>query len=174
MAVQVVISTTRVPVTTKPDSLQKLPVIGWREWVALPDLACDRIKVKVDTGARSSALHAFNIVEFEKDGENWVRFDIHPRQRQKEPVITTEAKVLEHRLVKSSNGKTTRRPVIITNVKWQSMTWRIELTLANRDAMGFRMLLGRQAVRGKMLVDPGGAFYGGKPARRKKKPTPKN
>lgn len=163
----------RATVTTNSDSLRKLPVIGWREWLALPDLACDRIKVKVDTGARSSALHAFNIVEFENDGDSWVRFDIHPRQRKKEPEITTEAKVLEYRSVKSSSGKASNRPVIITNVKWQGLTWPIELTLANRDSMGFRMLLGREAVRGRMLVDPGGSYYGGKPARRKKKKTPK-
>ena len=154
--------------TTNADSSQKLPVIGWREWVGLPQLGCKRIKVKVDTGARTSALHAFQIEEFKKGEETWIRFEIHPRQRLEEPVISTEAKLLEYRSVRSSSGKETNRPVIITKVRWRDKTWPIELTLANRDSMGFRMLLGREAIRGRMLVDSSGSFRGGKPTVRKK------
>ena len=148
------------------------PVIGWREWVELTELGCGKIKVKVDTGARSSALHAFNVKEFEKDGETWVKFDVHPDQDSGKKTISTEAKVLEYRKVKSSSGKATLRPVIVTTITLMAEAWQVELTLANRDEMGFRMLLGRQAIRGRFLVDTGNSFYGGKPKRKKKKPSP--
>lgn len=150
-------------------NIKDLPVIGWREWVKLPDLGVSRIKVKVDTGARSSALHVFDLSEFSNRGEPWVRFKIHPAQRSKKNIVETEAKVLEYRLIKSSSGKATKRPVIITNVQLLGLTWPVELTLANRDEMGFRMLLGRQAARLNFLVDPGGSYYGGKPRRKKKR-----
>lgn len=150
-------------------NIKDLPVIGWREWVELKELGCGKIKVKVDTGARSSALHAFNVKEFEKDGETWVRFDVHPDQDSAKKTISTEAKVLEYRNVKNSGGRATKRPVIITQIKLLDLTWPVELTLANRDEMGFRMLLGRQAMRRRFLVDPGGSYYGGKPKRKKKK-----
>ena len=145
-----------------------IPVIGWREWVDLTELGCGEIKVKVDTGARSSALHAFNVKEFEKDGQTWVKFDVHPDQDSSKRTISTQAKVLEYRKVKNSGGKATMRPVIETTVSLMSEAWPVELTLANRDEMGFRMLLGRQAVRGRFLVDPGNSYYGGKPKRKKK------
>ncbi len=139
---------------------QLLPVLGWREWIALPDLGVDRIKAKIDTGARSSAIHAFNIKRFERDGVRWVRFGIHPRQRSAKGEVVVEAPVLEYRRVKSSGGHETNRPVILTTVAWNGLAWEVELTLASRDAMGFRMLLGRQAIRGRMVVDPGGSFLG--------------
>lgn len=140
-------------------------LMGWREWVKLPDLGVSRIKAKVDTGARSSSLHSYEISPFERDGVEWVRFQIHPRQRSITQTIDAEAKVLEYRSIRSSNGKVDLRPVIITDVSWMGMTWPVELTLASRDAMGFRMLLGRQAVRNRFLVDPGGSYRGGKPGR---------
>lgn len=146
-----------------------LPVIGWREWVGLPDLGVKTIKVKVDTGARSSSLHAFDLVQFERDGEQWVRFKIHPVQRKRDTVVEAEAKTLEVRSIRSSSGKASLRPVIITSVQLLGFTWPVELTLANRDEMGFRMLLGREAFRGRFLVDAGSSWYGGKPAVRKKK-----
>jgi hypothetical protein len=152
-------------VKTERKFRKKLPIVGWREWVGLPELGCRRIKAKVDTGAKTSALHAFNIEEFERSGEAWVRFDIHPRQRAEEPVVSAEAKVLEYRIVRSSNGKESRRPVILTNLHWRDKKWPIELTLANRDSMGFRMLLGREAMRGRVLVDSESSFCGGKPVR---------
>jgi len=146
-----------------------LAVIGWREWVRLPDLGIKKIKAKVDTGARSSSLHAFDLIEFERDGEKWVRFNVHPVQRKSTPTIEVEAKILEYRSVRSSSGKSTRRPVIITNVELLGVTAAVELTLANRDEMGFRMLLGREAFRTRFLVDAGNSYYGGQPRRKKKR-----
>lgn len=151
------------------DKKSDLPVIGWREWVGLPDLGIKTIKAKVDTGARSSSLHAFDLEEFDRDGDNWVRFKIHPVQRKNERTIEAEAKVLEYRSVRSSSGKAARRPVIVTNVELLGATWPVELTLANRDDMGFRMLLGREAFRRRFLVDAGKSYYGGKPKRKKKR-----
>ena len=126
-----------------PDRL----IVGWREWVSLPDLGIERIKVKVDTGARSSSLHAYDLQEFERGGERWVRFKVHPAQRNSAQVVQ----------------------VIVTNIALLGFTWPVELTLANRDAMGFRMLLGRQAFRRRFLVDGGRSYYGGKPKRKKSK-----
>lgn len=145
-----------------------LPVIGWREWVGLPDLGIPLIKVKVDSGARSSSLHAFALHAFKRDGVSWVRFQVHPVQRSNEAVVAVEAEVLEYRSVRSSSGKSTLRPVILTRVSLLGHTWPIELTLAGRDEMGFRMLLGREAFRGRFLVDAGNSYYGGKPKRIKR------
>jgi hypothetical protein len=145
-----------------------LPVIGWREWVGLPDFGIKTIKVKVDTGARSSSLHAINLQEFERDGVKWVRFQVHPVQRKNDIAIELEAMVLEFRSVRSSSGKAAMRPVIVTNVELLGVTWPVELTLASRDKMGFRMLLGREAFRQRFLVDAGNSYYGGKPKRKKK------
>ena len=138
--------------------------IGWREWVALPDLGVARIKTKIDTGARSSALHAFAVERFRRRGQDMVRFAIHPLQRSKREV-TAEAVMVDERVVKSSNGVQAIRPVIITLLEVLGESWPIEVTLATRDAMGFRMLLGRQAVRGRFLIDPGRSYLAGKPAR---------
>ena len=146
----------------------RLPIIGWREWVGLPNLGIKKIKAKVDTGARSSSLHAFDMQIFERDGEKWVRFQIHPIQRKDAKIVEAEAKVLEFRSVRSSSGKAAVRPVILTTVELLGISWPIELTLASRDKMGFRMLLGREAFRGKFLVDAGRSYFGGKPIRKKK------
>lgn len=142
-----------------------LPVIGWREWVGLPDLGVTAIKAKVDTGARSSSLHTVDPEQFERDGEPWIRFTVHPVQRKNTRPIQTEARVIEFRSVRSSSGRATLRPVILTHVTLLGTTWLAELTLANRDAMGFRMLLGREAFRGRFVVDAGGSYYGGKRSR---------
>jgi len=146
----------------------QLPVIGWREWVGLPDLGIQTIKAKVDTGARSSSLHAYDLDRFERDGHEFVRFKVHPVQRKSIDVVETEARILEYRSVRSSSGKATMRPVVITNVALLGQVWPVELTLANRDEMGFRMLLGREAFRGRFLVDAGRSYYGGKPKRARK------
>lgn len=148
---------------------QRLPVIGWREWVALPELGITTIKVKVDSGARSSSLHAYEVRTFERDGKKWVHFKVHPLQRSTKKTVVVEAEVLEFRSVKSSSGVAQMRPVIITEIELLGERWPVELTLASRDNMGFRMLLGREAFRGKFLVDGGKSYYGGKPERRKKK-----
>jgi len=155
---------------------QPLPTIGWREWISLPSLGVSSIKAKIDTGARSSALHAFDLEYFEQDGQRMVRFNIHPLQRNAKSTVPATAPLLEFRKVKSSGGHETRRPVILTPVQALGRQFEIELTLASRDTMGFRMLLGRQAVRGRFLVDPGHSYLGGRPTpvRRKiKKQTKK-
>ena len=141
----------------------ELPIIGWREWVELPDLGVRSIKAKVDTGARSSSLHAFDVQQFQVDGETWVEFKIHPVQRKATKEVTARAKILEFRSVRSSSGKVTLRPVIVTSIGLLGVVWPVELTLANRDEMGFRMLLGREAFRRRFLVDAGTSYRGGKP-----------
>ena len=136
-----------------------LPVIGWREWVSLPDLGLDGIKAKIDTGARSSALHAFNLHTFELHGNPWIRFDVHPMQ-DGGPTVSASAEVVEMRNVRNPGGRRELRPVIRTPVSVLGRTWEIEVTLTPRWGMGFRMLLGRQAVRNHFLVDPGRSFFG--------------
>lgn len=137
---------------------EQLPVIGWREQVALPDLGIQQIKAKIDTGARSSALHAFDVEIFKRDGKPMVRFKVHPYQRDTHRTITAEAELLDQRQVRNSGGQTQVRPVIQTTIELNGYTFPIELTLTNRDVMGFRMLLGRQAVRRRFLVDAGQSF----------------
>jgi hypothetical protein len=146
-----------------------LPIIGWREWVGLPDLGIKAIKVKVDTGARSSSLHAFDLHVFERDGVKWVRFQVHPVQRKSIKSVEVEVKVFEFRSVRTSSGTVTLRPVIVTNIELCGITWPVELTLASRDEMGFRMLLGREAFRRRFLVDAGKSYYGGRPNRNQHK-----
>jgi len=136
----------------------------------MPDLVSKkRIKAKVDTGARSSSLHASEILPFEKNGQTFVRFKIHPYHKLPGESVEAEAKVIEFRAVRSSSGATTTRPVILTTVVLLDQTWPLEVTLADRSAMGFRMLLGREAIRSRFLVDAGRSFYGGKPKRKKKR-----
>lgn len=139
-------------------------MIGWREWVSLPELGIRAVKAKIDTGARSSSLHAFDVESFRRRGRTFVRFKVHPLQRQTRTTVSTEAEVLEFRHVKSSSGHAAERPVILTEVELLGKRWPIELTLANRDEMGFRMLLGREAVRRRFLVDAGHSYRGGIPA----------
>ncbi|MBD1871997.1 ATP-dependent zinc protease [Nodosilinea sp. FACHB-131] len=133
-------------------------IIGWREWIALPTLGVQVIKAKIDTGARSSALHAFAVERFEQAGRAMVRFHAHPIQRNDDYIVTAEATLLEERMVRNSGGQEELRPVIETLVQVGGAVWAIELTLTNRDDMGFRMLLGRQAVRRRYLVDPGRSY----------------
>lgn len=133
-------------------------IIGWREFVSLPELNLGIIKAKIDTGARSSALHAFNMEERLFDGKKIIRFQVHPRQRDNQTSITAEAELLEYRKIRNSGGVTQLRPVIKTQIKLDQYIWPIELSLTNRDIMGFRMLLGRQGIRHKFLVDPGKSF----------------
>lgn len=137
---------------------KRLPRIGWREWLSLPELGVDRLKAKVDTGARSSALHAFDIEPHERDGVAWVRFSIHPVQRDRHSVITAEAPLVGERLVRPSTGRAQRRPVIRTAIQLGEASWPIEITLVRRDLMGFRMLLGREAIRRRFVVDAGRSF----------------
>lgn len=135
-----------------------LLLIGWREWVMLPELGIHSIKAKVDTGARSSCIHAVNIEQFEAAGLQKVRFQIAPVQHDDSQLVQAEAKLLCQRTVTDSGGHQEQRPVVLTTVSLGGSIWPIELTLTNRDVMGFRMLLGRQAIRDRFLVDPGHSF----------------
>lgn len=137
---------------------QELPVIGWREWIELPEIGITRIKAKIDTGARSSALHAFDIDTFEIDGKPMVKFKVHPQQRDVNQIVIAEAKLIDERKVRSSSGQEELRPVILTEINLMNKKWQIELTLTNRELMGFRMLLGRQALRGMFLINPGKSY----------------
>jgi hypothetical protein len=136
--------------------------LGWREWVALPDLGVPWIKVKLDTGARTSALHAFDLERFRRAGAERVRFVIHPFQRDTARTIVAEGELIDERVVRNSGGSEELRPVIATHLELLGRRWSIELTLTRRDVMGFRMLLGRQALRGRALVDPGRSFLAGR------------
>jgi hypothetical protein len=137
---------------------RQLPVIGWREWASLPELGIDHIKVKIDTGARSSALHAYGFHRFDRDGEAWLRFLVHPIQRDAHTTVECEARMIGERRVRPSTGRATLRPVIVTPIRLGERAWPIEITLIRRDVMGFRMLLGRQAVRRRFLVHAGRSF----------------
>lgn len=141
-------------------------ILGWREWASLPDLGVAAIKVKLDTGARTSSLHAFDLIQFQDDGRSMVRFEIHPVQRSAEDTVTVEAEVLDERWVRNSGGQRELRPVIETTLGIGQRSWPIELTLTRRDEMGFRMLLGRQALKKKALVDPGRSFRAGRTSKR--------
>lgn len=152
------------PTATDVKAKRGKKVLGWREWVRLPDLNVGRIKAKIDTGARTSCLHAFEIKPFTRDGIAYVNFAVHPVQRQSKPEISCTARVVDYRGVTDSGGRVEQRYVICTELKLGASRWEIELTLTNRDQMGFRMLIGRQALRGRYLVDPGRSFI----ARRKK------
>lgn len=133
-------------------------LIGREEWIALPEIGLPAVKVRVDSGAKTSALHAFNIQTFEKSGKPWVRFDIHPIQNNRRILRTCEAPMVDKRMVTSSNGSSEERYVIGTTVKLGEHSWSTEITLTNREAMGYRMLLGRETMRGRLLVDPDLSF----------------
>ena len=134
------------------------PVLGWREWVALPDLGVAAIKTKVDTGARTSVLHAFRLHEFTDSDHPWVRFEIHPEQRSARSSLTVECPVAGYRKVRSSTGHVQTRPVIRTSIELAGQRWPIDVTLTSRDEMGFRMLIGRAAIKGRFLVDPSRSY----------------
>jgi len=149
--------------------MQTPGVVGWREWVALPELGIPAIKAKIDTGARSSSIHAFDVETFRRRGAQYVRFKVHPFQRDSAATVTAEARVIDQRRVRSSSGHADQRLVIVTELELLGERWPIELTLANRDQMGFRMLLGREAFRGRCLVDAGRSFLGGRRKRRRRR-----
>ena len=141
--------------------------LGWREWVALPDLNLPAIKAKVDTGARTSALHAFLIEPYEQDGVQMLRFMIHPIQRNQDLAVECHSPVFDYREVTDSGGHREMRYVIRSRVVIAGREWPIELTLTNRDTMRFRMLLGRRAMEDRFLVDPGASYVNGKLGARK-------
>jgi hypothetical protein len=140
--------------------------VGWREWVRLSELGVAAIKAKIDTGARTSALHAFAIEPFHRSGKLWLRFEVHPLQRSSAVKIKCEAPAIDERAVRNSGGQVERRYIIETRLRLGEHSWPIELALANRDQMGFRMLLGRTALEGRALIEPGRSFLlGHRPAR---------
>ncbi len=138
-------------------------VLGWREWVALPDLGIESIRVKVDSGARSSALHVDSVETLERGGVEWVRFSIHPGERGTGLLRWCEAPVLERRPVTDSGGHTTQRIFIRTTLALAGERYAIEMNLADRRAMLFPMLLGRTALAGRFLVNPQASFLLGEP-----------
>ena len=143
----------------------KRPVIGWREWVQLPDLGVFVVKAKVDTGAATSSLHAFQLERFEKDGLAYVRFEIHPRQRSKRPSIECEAVVVRETAVRNPGGRTELRPVIASTLVIAGQPIEALINLTGRDEMGYRMLLGRRTLRNRFVVDPGKSYLGPRPVR---------
>ena len=134
------------------------PTIGWREWVNLPELGILKVKVKVDTGARSSSLHAVDVRLVRRKKRTLVHFNVHPLQGDTSHTVSCTAELIDERWIKSSNGKRELRPTIRTYVGFGDETWSIDLTLTSRDMMGFRMLLGREAVRRRFLVDAGRSY----------------
>lgn len=143
---------------------RRLPeILGWREWVSLPDLGIPAIKAKIDTGARTSALHAFRIEPFTRNNIDHVRFWLHPLRNQQQIELICEAPVIQKRSVKDSGGHSEIRYVIESMVCIGDYTWKIELTLTSREDMMFRMLLGRSAItRGKLRIDPSASYVTGR------------
>lgn len=136
--------------------------VGWREWGALPRLGIEAVKIKVDTGALTSTLHAIHVRPFRENGRTRVRFEVHPLQRRSDVTCHCVGDLVGERLVTSSSGHRERRPVIRTLLALGGRTWPIDLTLTNRDSMGFRMLLGRRAMRRHILVDPSASYVTGR------------
>ncbi|HZL10250.1 MAG TPA: 30S ribosomal protein S6--L-glutamate ligase [Prolixibacteraceae bacterium] len=138
--------------------LEKHIIIGDSEWCAFPEMNIPAIKARVDSGAKTSVMHASNILKFNRNGEKWVSFEVHPIQDTRRITIRCESKIIDQRIVKSSSGISEKRFVIQSTMKIGTYQWDIELTLTNRDSMGFRMLLGREAMENRILVDPANSF----------------
>ncbi len=137
-------------------------IIGWREWLVLPDLNICKIKAKVDTGARTSALHTFWVDAYQKNHQQWVRFAVHPFQYNTDVVVECDAPVKDQRMVTDSGGHKQRRYVIETSVNLGERAFVAELTLTDRDTMRFRMLLGRTAINSRFLVDSKASYMQGR------------
>ena len=133
-------------------------IVGCVEQCALPDIGINAIEVRIDTGAKTSSLHADNLEEFSKDGEKWLRYEIHPNVHNVDEVVKCESKIIRKPRIKSSNGLSERRYLIKTTLILGNQQWEIDLTLTDRALMKYPMLLGRQGMRGKVLVDPAGTF----------------
>jgi len=136
----------------------KIKIIGWREWIALPELKIHDLKAKIDTGARTSALHAFGLRTFKEGAQDRISFDIHPVQRNDDLVVTCTADIIDKRWVTDSGGHKEERFVIKTLVALGKSKWSIEITLTERDTMSFRMLLGRSAIKSRYIVNPARSF----------------
>lgn len=143
-------------------SEDKYTLIGWREWIVFPDFENARIKAKIDTGARTSAIHADNVEAVERDGQAYVSFIIHPNQKDNENTVMCVAPLVERRAITDSGGKTEERYVVSALVRLGDRSWPIELSLTDRDSMGFRMLLGRTALKKRFWVQPDKSFLHGR------------
>lgn len=142
----------------------ELQVLGWREWLALPELGIPAIKAKIDTGARSSALHAASVETFRRDGAEWVRFRIHPVRSRPEITVEGHARILDRRVVSDSGGHREERIFVRTPVVAGGTEWNIEINLTDRETMLFPMLLGRTAMAGRVRVDPAHSYVLGRPS----------
>ena len=140
------------------------PLVGWREWVALPELSSLPLKAKVDTGARTSTLHAFDLSLGKRNGELWVEFEVHPVQRSRAHAARVAVPVVGLRRVRSSTGHSEQRPVIRTPIRIGDHYYEIDVTLTSRDEMGFRMLVGRAAIRRRFWVDAGRSYLHQEPS----------
>ncbi|CAN5649284.1 hypothetical protein BH23GEM11_BH23GEM11_13330 [soil metagenome] len=155
-----------------------LPVVGWREWVSLADHAGPRLKAKVDTGARTSALHVEDMQSFDREGQPWLGFLVLPKQRSRSSAFRVEAPLVDERSVRSSSGRAEERPVVMLRITLGATVFPAEVTLTRRDRMGFRMLLGRTALRDRFLVDSATSYLhplpsrAGEPSRPKTPPSP--
>lgn len=139
--------------------------VGWREWVGLPDWGVGAMKAKIDTGARTSAIHAFDLELFDRGDEEWVRFGVHPWQKSDGDPVVVEALRLDHRTITSSSGTRSERPVVRTKLILGGRSVTAEITLTRRDEMGFRMLVGREVLAKGFVVDPAASYLGGRPAK---------
>lgn len=142
-----------------------MKTLGWREWATLPAIGVPALRVKIDTGARTSALNARSIEPFDQDGRRWVRFTLRPDRRRDDVVVCTAA-VKDVRVVKDSGGHAEERYVIETPIRLGDgcEEWAIEITLANREGMLFAMLIGRTAIEGRYIVNPARSYLSGRPA----------
>lgn len=150
---------------TKPARDSNRPdktLIGWKEWLALPELNIPAVKAKIDTGARTSALHTFQLDEFTDQGRRMIRFGVHPLQKRQDVELFCVAPILERRRIKDSGGHVETRYLIETNTRIGQLLIPIKITLTNRDGMLFRMLLGRKAVENQFIVDPARAYLHGR------------
>ena len=149
-----------------PHQTDSSRIVGWREWVGLPGIGVEWLKAKIDTGAQTSSLHAYETEEFQRDGATWVRFEIHPLQRSARDVVTVELPVQDRRRVRSSNGVAQDRFVVLLDIRLLDRVISAEVTLTRRDAMGYRMLIGREALAQGFMVDSAASYLGGRPRRR--------
>jgi len=152
------------PVVPKMLEMNKdeLPTIGWREWLSLPGIGVPGIKAKIDTGARTSCLHTHDYEVIERPEGSVVRFHLHPLTRNDKIELTCEAPLIDYKHVKDSGGHQENRPFIKTLAKIGNIEWELELSLSNREGMKFRMLLGRQALAERFIVNPAASYLVGK------------